>query len=224
MPPRWKLVTFDIDGTLTTVHGWRVLAEAAGRLPEYDRTNRAYLDQQIGEDEHLTDLLRLADGLQIPEVERILAGTPKVGGIREAVARWHVAGSRVAILSHNPDYVCAWYVREFGFDAFAGTTVPAPGSSGLRLPEGVRANKISGLRDLLARWRFRGIEVAHVGDGWADAALFPYVGAGVALNSRLPEVERQAELAVHLSDIRELPPQVDALPPTVRPVRDPPPA
>ncbi len=213
MARRWELVTFDIDGTLTTVHGWRVLAERVGRLEEYERTNRGYLAGKVGEDQHLSDLLRLADGLNVPEVEAILEATPRVDGIAEAVRAWHDEGTRVAILSHNPDYVCAWYAREFGFDGFAGTTVPAPGNGRLLLPAGVRANKSSGLEELLHRWHLTPRTVAHVGDGWADAAIFPRVGAGVALNSRLPEVERAADLALHLTDLRPLPGLVDGIPP-----------
>ena len=106
--PPWKLITFDVDGTLTTVHGWGFLAERVGRVAEFEESNRRFRLHEIGEDEHLTDLLHLADGRTLKEVERILEATPKFAGVTEMLATWHAEGTRVALLSHNPDYVCAW--------------------------------------------------------------------------------------------------------------------
>lgn len=214
--PRFRLVTFDIDGTLTTVHGWRVLAEAAGRSADYERSNRRFLNGEIGEDRHLSDLLGLAEGLWVEELEAILARTPKVAGIREAVDRWHAAGVRVALLTHNPEYVCAWYAKTFGFDGFAGTTT-APPARGRIPPAGpVRADKLRGLATLTGRWAISPRAVVHVGDGRADALLFPRVGGGVALNSRLDEVEAAADLVLRTDDLRELPRLIGTMRPRPR--------
>jgi phosphoserine phosphatase len=217
MAPRFRLVTFDIDGTLTTVHGWRWLADRVGRRPDYEETQARFHRREIGEDEHLSNLLRLADGLTVNEVEAILESTPRIDGIAEAVGAWHARRTRVALLSHNPDYVCAWYARTFGFDGFAGTTLPSPVDGRLYLPAPVRANKLEGLAELLRLWGLRPGEVAHVGDGWADAALFPRVAAGVALNSRFPEVEAAADLVVRAGTLRDLPYQLERLVPRPRP-------
>ena len=130
--PPWKLITFDVDGTLTTVHGWGFLAERVGRVAEFEESNRRFRLHEIGEDEHLTDLLHLADGRTLKEVERILEATPKIAGVTEMLATWHAEGTRVALLSHNPDYVCARYQRRFGFDGFSGTAVPAPSTAACR--------------------------------------------------------------------------------------------
>ncbi|MGI0053958.1 MAG: HAD family hydrolase [Thermoplasmata archaeon] len=209
--PRFRLVTFDIDGTLTTVHGWRFLAEATECASEYEASNRGFVAGTIGEDAHLEDLLRLAVGLPLAEVEGILERTPKLGGIAEAIEAWHQRGVRVALLTHNPDYVCAWYARRFGFDGFAGTRT-APVRDG-RIPplREVRADKWAGLLELTARWALPPMAVVHVGDGPADARLFPLVGGGVALNSELPEVDAAADLALKIADLRELPGRIDTM-------------
>ncbi len=217
---RFRLVTFDIDGTLTAVHGWRVLAEEVGRTPEYEESNRQFLAGEIGEDAHLADLLGLAEGLTLARVAAILERTPKVGGIPEAIGLWHGDGIRVALLSHNPEYVCAWYAHRFGFDGYAGSPTPPLVHGRIPPPGRVRADKLAGLGELTARWGIPPRSVVHVGDGRADAALFRRVGGGVALNSSLGEVEAAADLVLRMNDIRELPRLIGGMRPRPRPSAD----
>lgn len=198
----WRLVTVDIDGTLTRTHGWREIAEGFGRVPEWERTNRRFFAHEIGEDEHIADLLDLASGHSVREVLALVAATPKLEGIGEGVADLHERGASVALLTHNPDYVVAWYRTTFGFDDGEGTEGPAEVAGRLGHPGAVRADKLAGLERLLARSGGPAGRTIHVGDGWSDAAVFPRVGGGIALNSRLPEVEHAADRALHTGDFR----------------------
>ncbi len=66
---------------------------------------------------------------------------------------------------------------------------------------------------LLARHDVGRSEASHIGDGWADARIFPQVGAGIAFNSRHPDVDRAADVALHGSDLTEVVRALDRLPP-----------
>lgn len=200
----WQLVTVDIDGTLTTVHGWRVIAERAGKNSEYAETNRRFLAGLIGEDEHLRELLQIAVGLPNREFEAAISITPRIAGIDGFVRKLHAEGVRVALLTHNPTLVCEWYQRTFGFDDFAGVQGSAVEGGRLGALPAIRADKLGGLNGLLKRMSVPRNRVVHVGDGWADARVFPRVGGGVALNSAWPEVRQAADLAVELDDLRPL--------------------
>jgi phosphoserine phosphatase len=213
VPSPWRLITFDLDGTLTRVHGWRMIAERADRVAEYEQSNRRFFAGEIGEDEHFQDLLALATGLTVPQVETVLARTPLVGGIAEAIATWRDRGVRVALLTHNPGYVCEWYQRRFGFDAFSGTEVPVPSTGPILAPPLPHVDKLAGLGALCRTFDVEPRQVVHVGDGWADAAVFPHVGGGVALNSALAAVQEAADLCVVTDDIRGLPEEIDRLHP-----------
>ena len=68
--------------------------------------------------------------------------------------------------------------------------------------EGIRTDKAGGLGALTERFGVTPSSVVHVGDGGADAAVFPQVGRGVALNAHLPEVERAADLVLRSDDFR----------------------
>ena len=217
----FRLVTVDIDGTLTRIHGWRAISSAFGREGEFDATNRRFFGHEISEDEHLRNLVGLAVGHAVREVEAVLEATPLVSGISETIVALHGRGAHVALLSHNPDYVCAWYRRTFGFDDAEGMDGSWVRDGRIVDPGSVHADKRTGLGRLVERWQVRPREVAHVGDGWADAALFPLVGAGIAFNSHLPDVDRVADAALQSASFAALLPVLDRL--TPRPVaeRDP---
>ncbi len=203
-PFPWRLVTVDIDGTLTRVHGWSEIARAFGRTDEYESAHRRFLARDVGEDEHLRRLLALATGRTVTEVEAVLGRTPKLSGIREGIDALHSAGARVALLTHNPAYVVDYYRRTFGFDGGRGIPVPIDDGGVIGDPREVRADKTSELRHLLVEFGVGARQVAHVGDGWSDAEVFHRVGAGIALNSRLLEVNRAADRALETTEFREV--------------------
>jgi len=200
----WRLVTVDIDGTLTIGHGWRPIAEAFGGVPAFEESNRRFFAGDIGEDAHLTNLLRITTGRTVAEVETVLCATPKLVGIPEGIAGLHRRGVRVDLLTHNPDYVADWYRRSFGFDEFAAVSAQPVVDGRIGAPVGVRADKPGALRSLLAHERLPASSVVHVGDGRSDAALFSIVGAGIALNSPYADVRNAADLAVTTNDFRDV--------------------
>jgi phosphoserine phosphatase len=205
MPPwTYRLVTFDLDGTLTQGHGWEAIARAAGRLPEFHENNRRFLAHQTTEDEHLTELVDLAVGMEVDRLYELLAARHHVAGISRTIAALHERGARAALLTHNPAFVCDWYVEAFGFDDAAGTGGTEIRDGRVAAPGPIRADKPAGLATLLHRNDVPAGEAAHVGDGWADARVFPLVAAGIAFNSLFPEVDRAADVALHGDDLSDV--------------------
>ena len=200
----WRLVTVDIDGTLTVGHGWRPIARAFGALATFEDSNRRFFAHEIGEDAHLTNLLSIATGHTVTEVEAVLATTPKLANIAAGVAGLHELGARVMLLTHNPEYVADWYRRTFGFDGFEAVTAQRVVDGRIGAPVDVHADKPGALRALIAREKASASSVVHIGDGWSDAALFPLVGGGIALNSPYPEVRQRADLALTTRDFRDV--------------------
>ncbi len=209
----WELVTFDIDGTLTTVHGWARIAEVLGRTAAYRATTDRFRAGKIGEDEHLANLLAIAEGASIPEIESALETTPRIRSIPETVAELHRQGARIALLTHNPQYVCEWYVRKFGFDDFEGVRVPGPIGDRIPPPGAVHADKTELLDRLLRRLGVGPRRCVHVGDAAPDVRVFRRVGGGIALNARSPAVRAAADVVADLEDLSRLGPILAELSP-----------
>jgi phosphoserine phosphatase len=208
----WRLVTFDIDGTLTLGHGWRLFAEQFGRTEAYERTMARIRARRATEDETLTALLQINEGRTLAEVEAVIAATPKLAGIPAGVRRLKAEGLQVALLTHNPPYITAWYRTWAGFEDAGGIRGHQATDPRLGPPQEIRADKRGGLRDLVARRGVPAASIVHVGDSRPDAEIFPLVGAGVALNAQYPEVERAADLAIRTSDFSEVVEGILALP------------
>ncbi|MGA8664395.1 MAG: HAD hydrolase family protein [Thermoplasmata archaeon] len=198
----WRLVTVDIDGTLTTTHGWLEIAREFGREADYRALLRRFRAGEINEDQNIAGLLEFVEGRSLAEVEKVLEATPKLAHIPEGVARFQEEGIHVALLTHNPAYVTDWYRRYGGFEDAAGLFGRQPVGEVIGRAEAIRTDKAGGLRELTHRFEVVPSSVVHVGDGGADAAVFSMVGRGVALNSRLPAVDRAADLVLRSTDFQ----------------------
>lgn len=214
----WRLITVDIDGTLTTVHGWERIASALGRTAEYrvehDRIDRGEVD----EDTHLRILFGFATGLTEARLDQVLERTPKVRGIGAAVTALHHRGAHVALLTHNPSYIIDWYSRRFGFDGGSGGWGSTLRAGRIGVPRGVLADKVLGLRELKRRFRVSGSEICHVGDAWPDARLAPLIGGFVAFNALRASVRAEGDAVVPGGPLDRIVPVLDRLRPR-RPVK-----
>ena len=200
----WELVTFDIDGTLTTGHGWAHIAEVLGRTAAFRAATEQFRAGETGEDQHLERLLALAEGARLADLEAALESTPRIRSIPETVAELHRRGARIALLTHNPPYVCEWYVRKYGFDDFEGVRVPEPMGGCIPRSGPVHADKTELLDRLIRRLDVDPHRSVHVGDAAPDVNVFRRVGGGVALNARNPAVRAAADVVADLEDLREL--------------------
>jgi phosphoserine phosphatase len=208
----WRLVTVDIDGTLTTIHGWLAIARQFGREDDYFALRRRFQSGEVGEDANLVGLLEFAEGRRLAELETVLAATPRLEHIPEGVAYLHAHGIPVALLTHNPPYITDWYRRFGGFDDAAGLAGRQPVGDVIGRAEGIRADKLGGLDELTRRLHVAAPTVVHVGDAPPDAAVFPRVGGGIALNAHRTEVEDAADLALRTNDFHEVAEAVLKLP------------
>jgi phosphoserine phosphatase len=203
-PPWFRLVTFDIDGTLTLQHGWEAIASALGRADQYAHVMDQFRTGRVSEDVQINRLLNLAAGHTVAEVQAAVAATPKLARIADGVRLLHEAGVRVGLLTHNPDYVTRWYRSEFGFDDAGGLVGAQEEGPPIGPAVGLRADKPAGLAQMLARYPAPPDTVVHVGDASPDAWMFPRVGGGVALNAKSVAVEEAADLSLRSADCLEV--------------------
>ncbi|HEV2449896.1 MAG TPA: HAD hydrolase family protein, partial [Thermoplasmata archaeon] len=106
-------------------------------------------------------------------------------------------------------------------DGFGGSSSREPVDGVVGEPDPVHADKPAALGRLLRSWSIPAESAVHVGDGLADARLFPFVGGSVALNATDPAVIRAADASLSSSSLLDLLPLLERLRPHP-PVRAPP--
>jgi phosphoserine phosphatase len=213
----YRLVCVDIDGTLTRGHGWATMADRLGRVPLYAQTAALYRAGKVDEDTHLQNLFAITEGVSLADLSAILEATPKVGGIERGVRRLHELGANVALLTHNPTFITDWYLRKFGFDAADGLRGSPPVVDGvIARAERPRSDKVGGLDRLCGHFGVTRLDAAHVGDGRADALVFPLVALGIAFGTTLPDVRAAADVCVDVPEFPEVVRVLESTPPARR--------
>lgn len=201
-----RLVSFDIDGTLTLGHGWFYIASELGRLDRFMSSSDAFGRGDIGEDEHLANLLNIAAGVRSERVVHALKRTQRIDNIGDGLERLKRAGLRTYLLTHNPSYVCRWYVKEFGFDGYRGAAQQVRNGKICRTTG--RADKVECMRLICNKERVSPEALVHVGDGESDASVFKLAGHGIAVNSRSRVAIRASTISLNTTDMNEI---VDAV-------------
>ena len=77
-------------------------------------------------------------------------------------------------------------------------------------PGSISTDKPGGIARLIRRHPAPRSRVVHIGDSTPDAAVFPLIGFGIAMNSPLPEVDRVADAALHVTDLRAVIPILES--------------
>jgi phosphoserine phosphatase len=213
--PRYRLVAFDLDGTLVAHHEpiWKTLHESCGSdLTRRSAVLRAARAGELSYAEWFAadvDMLRNARVTRqdIMAVVAPLAPTP---GARELVQDLQQAGARVVVISGGVGLVVdtvfpdvrfdAVHINRLSFDAAGLLAGGSPTAYDM-------AHKVDGLRELAEQFAVNMADTAFVGDGPNDVAIAGVAGLSIAWGDADPGLVAASDhhvRAVHLDALRPL--------------------
>jgi len=202
-----KAVVFDMDGTLTPVRSvWQHIHEYLGTWETHGLPSlNAFLAGRITYREFADRDVAAWRGVPRARLEEAVAAIPLRPGVPELVSALRERGCRLAVLSSGLDLLVRRVADPLGFELCLCNEL---GFSAGVIDGRVTINvgwdgKPEQLPVICRRFGVMAAEVAMVGDGSGDAAVFPLVGFGVAFNAD-PEVEARADAAVRHEDARAL--------------------
>ncbi|MGO0122648.1 HAD family hydrolase [Desulfothermobacter acidiphilus] len=199
MPPSYKGVIFDLDGTLTPVPSvWQYLHEQLGTWETHGSKHlEDFLAGRINYQEFARRDVNCWRGVSKSLLEQLLACIPYRLGAKKLLAALRRRGVPTFLLSSGLDLLASRVAEELGFDCWVAnglgfTEGRVDGRVFIRVPW---YGKPQHLRGFCSRFRLAPEELVAVGDSCGDVPLFAQVGLAAAVNAS-PEVGKCAHIQV----------------------------
>ncbi|TFG27730.1 HAD family hydrolase [Candidatus Thorarchaeota archaeon] len=203
----FKLVVFDVDGTLTQHSSiwWRI-----HELFDTTEAGRIYFDQYFAREidyQQWSDLdAALWKGKPLSAVENAVKATQLVPGAEEAIQVLKDRGIYTAILSGGLDVMANSIAKRVGID-FVLTNKLLHNDG--KLTGSVEnlvgwADKAEHIHVILNHFGVSLAETAFVGDGRNDLSVFSVVGLSIAFNPKDDDVADAADVVIRENDLRAI--------------------
>jgi phosphoserine phosphatase len=207
---RFKLVVFDVDGTLIKTYSWRRLHEALGTWNRGRRHFERFIRGNICYEEWARLDAALWKGLPLERICQIVDAMPYTDGAREALVTLREKGFRVVLLSAGLSLVAERIQREIGVDAaLANELVVKDGCLTGEVKVNVSFNnKDKALLPVLEDFEVEMRECVAVGDDETLIPLFEKVGLSIAFNPHSKNVEEHADIIVKSNSLLDVLPHI----------------
>jgi HAD superfamily phosphoserine phosphatase-like hydrolase len=193
-----KLVSFDLDGTLTKIPVFRYIMGKIGFEDKVEYYNKLY---DFNSKERINAIHNLAIGMFVDDIIHYLDEIPKVDNIDETVRKLKSYGMEVVILSDNPNYLKKYFER-FGFNDFIGSESKVEEGKIVGEAKSLN-NKLEVLLEYCNKKGYELNECIHVGDNVNDIVVFEKV-FGIAFNPKNEETAKSARYCIYSDDLYDV--------------------
>jgi phosphoserine phosphatase len=203
-----KLALFDLDGTLTQEKSaWEFIHRSLGVWEgRAEKFQDAFLEGKITYERFCELDAAIWKGMEVAELERILAKVPLYPGLEELVAYLRSQGMKLGIISTGLALLTDWVVTQYGFDyAVANELGAVDGKLNGEIKINVHFDqKREWVEKAMRRFKVHKEEILAVGDSAGDLGMFEMAGVSVAFNSACDPLKKIATFCLHSSDLRDL--------------------
>jgi phosphoserine phosphatase len=212
MNHRFRLVIFDLDGTLTQERSiWEYIHKRLGKWFGFaEEYQKQFLAGKISYEEFCDRDAQVWKGMKVEEVLDIAKTVPFHPGVDELIHYLKHEGLKLAMVSSGLSVLSNWVHQKYGFDYSV--------SNDLLHEQGVLTGKtkIQVYYDKKAEWvkrilkefGVRSEEVIAIGDSKGDMDMFQIVGFSIAFNSSCKDLERMATLCIPSPNLADIIPKL----------------
>ena len=193
---QFRLVTLDLDGTLTRERSiWEYIHKRLGKWYGFaeDYQNQ-FLAGKISYKEFCERDAQVWKGMKVGELLEIVKTVPFHPGANELIRYLKQKGLKLSLVSSGLSLLSDWVHQTHGFDYSVSNDLLH--ENGL-LTGGVKIQvyydkKAEWVKRILKQFRVKPEEVMAIGDSKGDIDMFQMVGFSVAFNSSCCELEKIA--------------------------------
>jgi phosphoserine phosphatase len=208
----FKLVIFDLDGTLTRERSiWEYIHVRLGKWYGFAQEyQKQFLAGKISYEEFCERDAQVWRGMKVEKLLEIVKAVPFHPGADELIAYLRQKGLKLSVVSSGLSILSNWVHQKYGFDYSV--------SNDLLQENGVLTGKVKiqvyydkkaeWVKRILEKFKVRSEEVIAIGDSKGDLDMFQMVGFSIAFNSSCSDLDNIANVCIRSQDLADVIPKL----------------
>lgn len=209
---RYKLVIFDLDGTLTQERSvWEYVHKQLGKWHGFaEKYQNQFLAGQINYQRFCELDAEVWKGMKVEEVLEIVNSVPFHSGVDELIRYLKQKGLKLSMVSSGLSLLSNWVHERYGFDYSV--------SNDLLHENGVLTGKVKiqvyydkkaeWVEKILKQFGVKPEEAIAIGDSKGDMDMFQMVGFSIAFNSSCSDLDQIANIRIQSKNLIDIIPRI----------------
>lgn len=210
--PDYKLVVFDLDGTLTAERSiWEYIHVKLGKWYGYaEEYQRRFLQGEISYRRFCELDAQVWKGMRVDQVRDIVRTVPFNPGVDELTTVLTDLGLKLTLVSSGLDLLSEWVGEKYGFDYEV--------SNRILHQDGILTGKVEikvhydrkaeWVRHIMDMFQVRSDEILAIGDSVGDREMFEMAGFSISFNSSSSELDQIADVVIKGNDLSHIIPRL----------------
>jgi len=208
----FKLVVFDLDGTLTKERSiWEYIHKRLGKWYGFaEEYQSQFLAGKISYEEFCERDAQTWKGMRVVELLEIVKTVPFYPGVDELIRYFKNRGLKLSMISSGLSLLSDWVHQKYGFDYSV--------SNDLLHENGILTGKVriqvhydkkaEWVEKILKQFDVKPEEAIAIGDSLGDLDMFQIVGFSIAFNSYCPDLDKIATLCIRSQNLADIIPKL----------------
>jgi phosphoserine phosphatase len=206
--PHYKLVVFDLDGTLTSEKSiWEYVHIQLGKWYGYaEEYQRQFLQGKISYRQFCELDAHVWKGMRVDQLRDIVRGVSFNPGANELTSLLKQLGLRLTLVSSGLSLLSEWVQEKYGFDYGVSNQLLhedgiLTGEVEIKVHYDQKAEWVGTIMDI---FQVRRDEIIAIGDSTGDMEMFEIAGFSISFNSSSPRLDRIADVVIKGNDLSEV--------------------
>ena len=209
---RYKLVIFDLDGTLTKERSiWEYIHIRLGKWYGFaEEYQKQFLAGKISYEEFCERDAEVWKGMKVEELLEIVKTVPFHPGVEALINHLKQKGLKLSMVSSGLSLLTHWVHQRYGFDYSV--------SNDLLHENGVLTGKVKiqvyydkkaeWVDKILKQFGVKPEEVIAIGDSKGDMDMFKMVGFSIAFNSSCDDLDQISNIRIQSRNLADIIPKL----------------
>jgi phosphoserine phosphatase len=205
---QFKLVIFDLDGTLTQERSiWEYIHKQLGKWYGFaEEYQNQFLAREISYEEFCERDAQVWKGMRVEELSEIVKMVPFHPGVDELINYLKQKRLKLAMVSSGLSLLTDWVHQKYGFDySVSNDLLHGNGVLTGRVKIQVYYDKkAEWVEKILKQFGVKPEEVIAIGDSKGDMDMFQMVGYSISFNSSSHDLDQIANLCISSKNLADI--------------------